>query len=137
VLASDEWAAANGKEVLATILAYGQIGDEYACLAKTPALAAKAALEKIGKTAGDVDLWEVNEAFASVSLNTIKMLGIDEDKVNVNGGAVALGHPIGASGARVIGALARELKRRGGGIGCAAICSGGGQGDAVVIEVAG
>jgi len=137
VLASDEWAAANGKEVLATILAYGQIGDEYACLAKTPALAAKAALEKIGKTADDVDLWEVNEAFASVSLNTIKMLGIDEEKVNVNGGAVALGHPIGASGARVIGALARELKRRGGGIGCAAICSGGGQGDAVVIEVAG
>jgi acetyl-CoA C-acetyltransferase len=135
VLASDEWAEANGKEVMATVLAYGQIGDEFACLAKTPALAAKAALEKIGKTAADVDLWEINEAFASVSLNTIKMLDLDEDKVNVNGGAVALGHPIGASGARVIGALARELKRRGGGIGCAAICSGGGQGDAVVIEV--
>ena len=136
VLASDEWAEANGKEVMATILAYGQIGDEYACLAKTPALAAKAALEKIGKTAADVDLWEINEAFASVSLNTIKMLDLDEDKVNVNGGAVALGHPIGASGARVIGALARELKRRGGGLGCAAICSGGGQGDAILIEVA-
>ena len=87
------------------------------------ALAAKAALDKVGKTAADVDLWEINEAFASVSLNTIKMLDLDEDKVNVNGGAVALGHPIGASGARVIGVLVRELKRRGGGLGCAAICS--------------
>lgn len=135
VLASDEWAEANGKEILATVVGYGQIGDEYACLAKTPALAAEAALAKVGKTAADVDLWEVNEAFASVTLNTIKMLGIDEDKVNVNGGAVALGHPIGASGARVIGALARELKRRGGGLGCAAICSGGGQGDAILIQV--
>jgi len=135
VLASEDWAAANGKEVLATIVAYGQIGDEYACLAKTPGLAAKAALDKIGKTPADVDLWEVNEAFASVSLNTIKMLDLEEDKVNVNGGAVALGHPIGASGARVIGVLARELKRRGGGLGCAAICSGGGQGDAILIQV--
>ena len=135
ILASDEWAKENGKEILGTIVGYGQIGDEYACLAKTPALAAKAALEKIGKTPADVDVWEINEAFASVSLNTIKMLDIDEDKVNVNGGAVALGHPIGASGARVIGALARELKRRGGGLGCAAICSGGGQGDAILIEV--
>ncbi len=135
VLASEEWAQANGKEIMGTIVGYGQIGDEYACLAKTPALAAKAALEKLGKSPAEVDLWEVNEAFASVSLNTIKMLGIDEDKVNVNGGAVALGHPIGASGARVIGALVRELKRRGGGLGCAAICSGGGQGDAILVEV--
>lgn len=135
VLASEEWAQANGKEILGTIVGYGQIGDEYACLAKTPALAAKAALDKIGKTPADVDVWEINEAFASVSLNTIKMLDLDEDKVNVNGGAVALGHPIGASGARVIGALVRELKRRGGGLGCAAICSGGGQGDAILVEV--
>lgn len=135
VLASEEWAEANGKEILGTIVGYGQIGDEFACLAKTPALAAKAALEKIGKTPADVDVWEINEAFASVSLNTVKMLGIDEDKVNVNGGAVALGHPIGASGARIIGALVRELKRRGGGLGCAAICSGGGQGDAILIQV--
>ncbi|HMT04654.1 MAG: acetyl-CoA C-acyltransferase [Solirubrobacterales bacterium] len=135
VLASEEWAEANGKEIMGTIVGYGQIGDEYACLAKTPALAAKAALEKIGKTPADVDVWEINEAFASVSLNTVKMLGIDEDRVNVNGGAIALGHPIGASGARVIGALVRELQRRGGGLGCAAICSGGGQGDAILIEV--
>ena len=85
----------------------------------------------------DIDLWEINEAFASVTLNSIRMLGIDEDKVNVNGGAVALGHPIGASGARILGSLMLELRRRGGGLGCAAICSGGGQGDAVIIEVNG
>lgn len=135
VLASAEWAKANGREIMGTIVGYGQIGDEYACLAKTPALAARAALEKLGKAPADVDLWEINEAFASVSLNTVKMLGIDEDKVNVHGGAIALGHPIGASGARIIGALVRELKRRGGGLGCAAICSGGGQGDAILVEV--
>ncbi len=135
VLASEDWAKANGKEIMGTIVGYGQIGDEYACLAKTPALAAKAGLEKMGRTADEVDLWEINEAFASVSLNTVSMLDIDEDKVNVNGGAIALGHPIGASGARVIGALVRELQRRGGGLGCAAICSGGGQGDAIFVEV--
>ena len=84
-----------------------------------------------------MDLWEINEAFASVTLNSIRMLGIDENRVNVNGGAVALGHPIGASGARIIGVLVHELRRRGGGIGCAAICSGGGQGDAIVLEVDG
>ena len=135
VLASEEWAQANGKTPMATIVGYGQIGEEYACLAKTPALAAKAALDKLGKSPSEVDLWEVNEAFASVTLNTIKMLDLDPDKMNVNGGAVALGHPIGASGARVIGALVRELQRRGGGLGCAAICSGGGQGDAILVEV--
>ena len=135
VLASEEWAEANGKTPMATIVGYGQIGEEYACLAKTPALAAKAALDKLGKSPAEVDLWEVNEAFASVTLNTIKMLDLDPGKMNVNGGAVALGHPIGASGARVIGALVRELQRRGGGLGCAAICSGGGQGDAILVEV--
>ncbi len=135
VLASDEWALANGKEVLATIIAQAQVADDFAYLARTPAKAAKLALEKAGLTAEDVDLWEINEAFASVTLNSIRLLGIDEDRVNVNGGAVALGHPIGASGARILGSLALELRRRGGGIGCAAICSGGGQGDAVLIEV--
>lgn len=134
VVASDEWAKANGKQPLAKVIAQAQIADGFPYLAKTPALAAQAALEKIGKTAADIDVWEINEAFASVTLNSIKMLGIDEDKVNINGGAVALGHPIGASGARILGALALELKRRGGGLGCAAICSGGGQGDAVILE---
>ncbi len=135
VLASDEWAQANGREVLATIIAQAQVADDFAYLARTPAKAAKLALEKAGLTAEDVDLWEINEAFASVTLNSIRLLGIGEDRVNVNGGAVALGHPIGASGARILGSLALELRRRGGGIGCAAICSGGGQGDAVLIEV--
>jgi acetyl-CoA C-acetyltransferase len=137
VLASDEWAAANGKEMLATIIAQAAVADDFAYLARTPAKAAEKALAKIGKTADDIDLWEINEAFASVTLNSIRMLGIDEDKVNVNGGAVALGHPIGASGARILGSLVLELRRRGGGLGCAAICSGGGQGDAIIVEVNG
>ncbi|HWE12835.1 MAG TPA: acetyl-CoA C-acetyltransferase [Solirubrobacteraceae bacterium] len=137
VLVSDEWAKANGRRVLATILAQGQVADDFAYLARTPAKAAKLALHKIGKSPEDIDLWEINEAFASVTLNSIRLLGIDEDKVNVNGGAVALGHPIGASGARILGALILELRRRGGGLGCAAICSGGGQGDALIVEVNG
>ena len=102
---------------------------------RTPASAATKALEKAGLQPGDIDVWEINEAFASVTLNSIRMLGIDEDRVNVNGGAVALGHPIGASGARILGSLVLELRRRGGGLGCAAICSGGGQGDAVIVRV--
>jgi acetyl-CoA C-acetyltransferase len=137
VLASDEWAKRNDKRVLATIIAQAQVADDFAYLARTPAKAAKLALEQAGLSAADVDLWEINEAFASVTLNSIRMLGIDEEKVNVNGGAVALGHPIGASGARILGTLVLELQRRGGGIGCAAICSGGGQGDAVLVEVNG
>ena len=137
VLASDDWARRNGRRALATIIAQAQIADDFAYLARTPAKAAQAALGKAGLDAGEVDLWEINEAFASVTLNSIRMLGIDEDRVNVNGGAVALGHPIGASGARILGALVHELRRRGGGLGCAAICSGGGQGDAVLIEVDG
>ncbi|HEY3018915.1 MAG TPA: acetyl-CoA C-acetyltransferase [Solirubrobacteraceae bacterium] len=137
VLASDEWASANGKEVLAEIVAQAQVADDYPMLAKTPALAALKALDKAGLQPGDIDLWEINEAFASVTLNAIRMLGIDEDRVNVNGGAVAIGHPIGASGARILGTLVHELRRRGGGLGVAAICSGGGQGDAIIIEVNG
>ena len=137
VVASDQWAEKNGKTPVATVLAYGQVADDFPYLAKTPANAAKAALEKIGKSPEDVDLWEINEAFASVALNSVRMLGVEEDKVNVNGGAIALGHPIGASGGRIIGALVHELKRRGGGLGVAAICSGGGQGDAIVLEING
>ncbi|HEX3978693.1 MAG TPA: acetyl-CoA C-acetyltransferase [Solirubrobacteraceae bacterium] len=135
VLASDEWAKRNDKNVLATIVAQAAVADDFPYLARTPARAAQKALEKAGLSAEDIDLWEINEAFASVTLNSIRMLGIDEDKVNVNGGAVALGHPIGASGARILGTLIYELRRRGGGLGCAAICSGGGQGDAVIVEV--
>jgi acetyl-CoA C-acetyltransferase len=137
VVASEEWAEKEGKTPLARILSYGTVADDFPYLAKTPANASKVALEKIGKSPEDVDLWEINEAFASVALNSVRMLGVDEEKVNVNGGAIALGHPIGASGSRIIGALVHELRRRGGGLGVAAICSGGGQGDAIVIEVAG
>jgi acetyl-CoA C-acetyltransferase len=137
VLASDVWAKANDRTALATILAQGQVADDFAYLARTPAKAAKLALDKIGLSPDDIDLWEINEAFASVTLNSMRMLEIDEDKVNVNGGAVAIGHPIGASGARILSALVYELRRRGGGLGCAAICSGGGQGDAMIVEVNG
>jgi acetyl-CoA C-acetyltransferase len=137
VVASEEWVKQNGRSPLATVLSYGQVADDFPYLAKTPARAAIQALEKIGKKPGDVDLWEINEAFASVAINSMRMLEIDDDNVNVNGGAIALGHPIGASGARIVGALIHELKRRGGGLGCAAICSGGGQGDAIVVEVNG
>jgi acetyl-CoA C-acetyltransferase len=135
VLASDAWAKANGKKPLATIVAQAQVADDFPMLARTPALAAQKALAQAGLSADDIDVWEINEAFASVTINSIRMLGIDEDKVNVNGGAVALGHPIGASGARILGSLVLELQRRGGGRGCAGICSGGGQGDAVIVEV--
>jgi len=137
VLASDEWAKANGKEILAEIVAHAQTANDFAYLATTPASSAQKALEKAGLTVQDIDLWEINEAFASVALHSMRLLGVDEDKVNVNGGAVALGHPIGASGARIIGALVHELRRRGGGLGCAAICSGGGQGDAIILRVNG
>jgi acetyl-CoA C-acetyltransferase len=137
VVASDEWAEREGREPIARVLSYGAVADDFAYLARTPAKAAKQALEKIGKSPDDVDLWEINEAFASVAINSVRMLGVDADKVNVNGGAIALGHPIGASGARIVGALVHELRRRGGGLGCAAICSGGGQGDAIVLAVNG
>ena len=137
VVSSDEWAKRNNRTPLAAIVAQAQVADDFPYLARTPAKAALKALDQSGLKAEDIDLWEINEAFASVTLNSIRMLGIDEERVNVNGGAVALGHPIGASGARILGSLVLELRRRGGGLGCAAICSGGGQGDAVIVEVNG
>jgi acetyl-CoA C-acetyltransferase len=137
VVASDDWAQRHGRDPLARVLSYGTVADDFPYLAKTPANAARQALEKIGRAPEDVDLWEINEAFSSVAINSMRMLAIDDGKVNVNGGAIALGHPIGASGARIVGALVHELRRRGGGLGCAAICSGGGQGDAIVLEVNG
>jgi acetyl-CoA C-acetyltransferase len=137
VVASDEWAKQNRKPALATIVAQAQVADDFPYLARTPANATKLALEKAGLSVEDIDLFEVNEAFASVALNSVRMLEVSEDKVNVNGGAIALGHPIGASGARILMTLVSELRRRGGGLGVAAICSGGGQGDAVIVEVNG
>jgi len=137
VVASEEWAEKEGKTPLAKVLSYGTVADDFAYLARTPGNAALKALEKIGKSPEDVDLWEINEAFASVAIGSMRILGISEENVNVNGGAIAFGHPIGASGARIVGALVHELRRRGGGLGVAAICSGGGQGDAIVVEVNG
>jgi acetyl-CoA C-acetyltransferase len=137
VLSSDEWAKANGRQALATIIAQAAVADDFPYLARTPANATQAALDKAGLSIDDIDLFEINEAFASVAINSMRMLGLDESMVNVNGGAIALGHPIGASGARILMTLVNELRRRGGGLGVAAICSGGGQGDAVILEVNG
>src|SRR5215210_6003668 len=137
VLASEEWAKKNDRPALAKIVAQAAVADDFPYLAKTPANATKLALEKAGLSVDDIDLFEINEAFASVALNSMRMLEVDESKVNVNGGAIALGHPIGASGARILMTLVHELRRRGGGLGVAAICSGGGQGDAVIVEVNG
>jgi acetyl-CoA C-acetyltransferase len=134
VVCSEEWARRRGLEPLATIVAQGYVADEFAYLARTPARAGAQALERAGKSIGDVARVEINEAFASVALNSTRLLGADEDQVNVNGGAVALGHPIGASGGRIVATMVHELRRNGGGLGLAAICSGGGQGDALLIE---
>jgi acetyl-CoA C-acetyltransferase len=135
IVCSEEFAARRGLEPLATILAQGYVADDFAYLARTPARAGQQALGRAGKTIEDVQRVEINEAFSSVALNSTRMLGADEERTNVNGGAVALGHPIGASGGRIVGTMVHELRRNGGGLGLAAICSGGGQGDALLIEV--
>lgn len=137
VLMSDERARKENKDVLATVIGHAEVAVEAGNFPQTPGLVINKLLNKTGKTVADIDLFEINEAFAAVALVSNQIAGLDPEKVNVNGGAVALGHPIGASGARVILTLAYELKRRGGGIGIAAICSGGGQGDAIMIEVPG
>jgi acetyl-CoA C-acetyltransferase len=134
IVCSEEWAKRRGLEPLATILAQGYVADDFAYLARTPANAGAIALGKAGKSIDDVERVEINEAFASVASNSAALLGADEERVNVNGGAVALGHPIGASGGRIVATMVHELRRNGGGLGLAAICSGGGQGDALLIE---
>jgi acetyl-CoA C-acetyltransferase len=135
IVCSEEFARGRGLEPLATVVAQGYVADEFAYLARTPANAGAQALQKAGKSIDDVKRVEVNEAFSSVALNSVKLLGADPEVANVNGGAVALGHPIGASGGRIVGTMIHELRRNGGGLGLAAICSGGGQGDALLIEV--
>lgn len=135
VLMSEEKAKASGVEPLATIIGHTQLAVEPENFPKTPGLVINKLLDKTGVKLADVDLFEVNEAFAAVSLASGQIADLDPAKININGGAVALGHPIGASGTRIILTLAYELKRRGGGIGIASICSGGGQGDAVMIQV--
>ena len=135
VLASESFAERRGLEPLGTIVAHAKVAEEPPCLLTVPGNAGKLALSKVGWSGEDLDIVEINEAFAGVAIHSSEMLGVSEEIVNVNGGAVALGHPIGASGARILMTLLYELRRRGGGRGLAAICSGGGQGDAVLVEV--
>ena len=136
VVVSEDYAREHGIVPLATIVGTGYAADDFAYLARAPGLAGGRALDALGASIGDMERVEINEAFCSVALHSTRMLGADPDRVNVNGGAVALGHPIGASGARLVTTLAYELRRRGGGLGLAAICSGGGQGDAIILEAA-
>ncbi|MFC7391890.1 acetyl-CoA C-acetyltransferase [Scopulibacillus cellulosilyticus] len=135
VLMDEAHAKQEGKEPLATILSHAEIAVPAKDFPETPGLVINELLRKSGKNLDDIDLFEINEAFAAVALTSQKIAGLDPEKINVNGGAVALGHPIGASGARILMTLIYELKRRGGGLGIASICSGGGQGDAVLVEV--
>ncbi|TAM57970.1 acetyl-CoA C-acyltransferase [bacterium] len=135
LLTSEEWARAHGREPLAEVLGHADAAWDPPYLALTPAMAATRLLEKLGLKASQIDLWEINEAFASVTLSSLRTLGLDESKVNAQGGAVALGHPIGASGARLVTTLVHQLRARGGGIGIAAICSGSAQGDAIAVRV--
>ncbi|MCM3744204.1 acetyl-CoA C-acetyltransferase [Sporosarcina luteola] len=135
VLMNEERAVKEGRRPLAVILGHAEVAIEPENFPQTPGLVINELLKKTGKELKDINLVEINEAFAAVALASSQIAELDPEKVNVNGGAVALGHPIGASGARIILTLAYELKRRGGGIGIAAICSGGGQGDAIMIEV--
>jgi acetyl-CoA C-acetyltransferase len=137
VVADPEAAEAAGSPILAEILAYGQVGGSDATLHERPAEALLIALKKAGLEPGDLDLVEINEAFAAVALWSARMLDLPESKVNVNGGAVAFGHPLGATGARLVVTLVNALHHRGGGIGAAALCGGGGQGDAIVVKVGG
>ena len=135
VLASASFAERRGLEPLGSIVAHAKVAEQPPDLLTVPGNAGKKALEKAGWDPSDLDLVEINEAFAGVAIHSSRMLGVDEEIVNVNGGALALGHPVGASGARILMTLIYELRRRGGGRGLAAICSGGGQGDAVLVEV--
>ena len=135
VLSSESFAERRGLEPLGTIVAHAKVAEEPPNLLTVPGNSGKLALEKAGWSAEDLDLVEINEAFAGVAIHSTRILGVDPDIVNVNGGALALGHPIGASGARILTTLLYELRRRGGGKGLAAICSGGGQGDAALVEV--
>jgi acetyl-CoA C-acetyltransferase len=135
VVTSEEKAEQLGLRPLAEILAYGMSADRFPSLQTVPAIAMRKALKKSGLEASDLGLLEINEAFAAVPVHAARMLGISQDIVNVNGGAVALGHPIGASGARIVLTLAHEMRRRSVGIGGAAICGGGGQGDALILKL--
>ncbi|MCU1449018.1 MAG: acetyl-CoA acetyltransferase [Acidimicrobiales bacterium] len=134
IVMSKAKADSMGISPLAELISYGQVAGPDPSLLTQPSGAIKAALKKVGKDVKDVDLFELNEAFAAVGLASMDDLGISDDVVNVNGGAIALGHPIGMSGNRVLLTLINELRRRGGGTGAAALCGGGGQGDAAIVK---
>jgi acetyl-CoA C-acetyltransferase len=135
VLASESFAQRRGLKPLGTLVAHAKVAEEPPNLLTVPGNSGKMALEKAGWSAGDLDLVEINEAFAGVAIHSTRILGVDPEIVNTSGGALALGHPVGASGARILMTLLYGLRRMGGGRGLAAICSGGGQGDAVLVEV--
>ncbi|MGA8534205.1 MAG: hypothetical protein WB615_08885 [Candidatus Tumulicola sp.] len=135
ILADVDYAARHGYEALATVVDHATVAwdSPYICL--TPAMAAQKLLDRTGLTRSDVAVWEINEAFSAVAIASARNLGLDENEVNLFGGAVAMGHPIGASGARLVGTVINQLRKRGGGFGIASICSGGGQGDALLVRV--
>jgi acetyl-CoA C-acetyltransferase len=135
VLSSADFARTHGLRTIATIVDHATAGWDSPYIALTPAMAAQKLLAKNGLSTRDVDVWEINEAFSAVAITAARRLGLDPEAINKNGGAVAMGHPIGASGARIVGAVINQLRERGGGLGVATICSGGGQGDAVLIRV--
>src|SRR5581483_6489293 len=136
IVADAEYAAQNGREVLATIVDHASVAwdSHYICL--TPAMAAQKLLERTGLARADVAVWEINEAFSAVALTSARELQLEAEAINKFGGAVAMGHPIGASGTRIVGTLINQLRKRGGGYGIASICSGGGQGDALLVKSA-
>ncbi len=135
IVADESYAQSNRREIMARILDHATVAWDSPYIALTPAMAAQKLLAKTGLRKNQIDVWEINEAFSAVALTSARRLGIDPEKINLLGGAVAMGHPIGASGARIIGTVINQLRKRGGGYGIAAICSGGGQGDAVLIKV--
>jgi acetyl-CoA C-acetyltransferase len=135
VLMSEKAVNARGVTPLGQVVGYGMVaGPDNASLLQQPSRAIMKALQRAGKTVADVDLFELNEAFAAVGIASMADLGITDDIVNVNGGAIALGHPIGMSGNRLALTILHELRRRGGGLGAAALCGGGGQGDALLVR---
>ncbi len=135
IVTDADYAAQHGYEPLATILEHTTVAWDSPYIALTPAMASRQLLDRVGLQPSDIAVWEINEAFAAVAVTAARRLGLADGLVNTWGGAVAMGHPIGASGARIAATVINQLRKRGGGLGIAAICSGGGQGDAVLIRV--
>ncbi|HEV3195868.1 MAG TPA: hypothetical protein VGZ06_06985 [Candidatus Cybelea sp.] len=135
ILADSDYATRHGYEALATVVDHATVAWDSPYISLTPAMAAHKLLDRTGYRASDIAVWEINEAFSTVAITSARRLELEEGTINQFGGAVAMGHPIGASGARIVGTLINQLRKRGGGLGIAAICSGGGQGDALLVRV--